>query len=1081
MPTEFLLASVGAGKTEVVQARLLAFKKARPFDKAWCLLATERQIYAFRQRLISRPDALGIYFNVEFFNFYPLYRHILELAGKPQRVLDNAARYRLLRLILAELESDGELELFGKIAGTPGLVRILADFIYELKQNLIDHRTFGEAARTAKDRDLARIYTRYQELLMRYDLVDREGEGWRALDELEDNHYLARDVGLLAVDGYDQFNTLQGQFLTLLAGRADDTLITLTTVPGRETTIGQRFQRALDRLIEYHRQESVVYRIHRQLETGGTRPPALRSLVDRIFQSGSSRAPADQAAVLLEAPDPAGEVGIALRRVKALILAGAAPDDILIAVRDWPRYAPYVEAQARAYGLAVSLDIGSPLAENAAIRALTNLLDLHRRDFRRRELLDVLRSAYFVIPDLGAAEVDYLERLSQSKLILGGRQEWLAALEHSEIQPLEAEDEEDEASADDTPQVSPDQVRAALTAFFDAVTPPPHEAAAAYAAWLEDLIGLDPVDDTDDQENTEHDPAYSLSMIAAIRSPALGTDHDRIVARDLTALQEVKRLLSAMLSAHRLFSALEMKSAPGWDAFHTDLLNAVRATDLAQRTGRDGRVLVTTVVNARGLPHKHVILLGLSEGVFPARIAEDLLYLDSERRTLQARGIALSTQAERADDDGLFYEMISLATESVALTRATVENGAPLPPSHLWRAFDAVYDGTPVQTIRVGAVVPLAQAASLRELALATADSLMQGNDRDAANLAWYAAAYPDQWAQLRHARAVEARRMSNRPHDRFSGRLQSAVLIASAAERLNDRVWSASQLNDYGICAFRFFAKRLLKLEPLLEPEDGMDAAQLGTLYHEILEHTYRQLAEENLAIVPQSLPRALELLEANADALLADAPARIGFRAPSLWETEREVLMRRLRSLVHDDFDETSKAHQELAKLAPGERRPYHTEMPFGDGGVFTLDLGDERLRLRGVIDRIDRAGDRAIVVDYKSGRTTIPVSEIERGRNFQMMIYLLAANQALQGRAQVAGGLFWHIASRSTSGTLQPDDDAIEAGKTHLRRYLERGRAGIFTGEASKIEDGKCSRYCDYSQLCRFSIMRRRKPDA
>ncbi|MBE0690159.1 MAG: hypothetical protein IH587_08580, partial [Anaerolineae bacterium] len=586
MPTEFLLASVGAGKTEVVQARLLAFKKARPFDKAWCLLATERQIYAFRQRLIQRPDALGIYFNVEFFNFYPLYRHILDLAGKPQRVLDNAARYRLLRLILAELENDGELELFGGIAGTPGLVRILADFIYELKQNLIDHRTFGSAAQTAKDRDLARIYTRYQELLMRYDLVDREGEGWRALDEVEDNHYLARDVGLLAVDGYDQFNKLQGQFLTLLAGRAEDTLITLTTVPGREETIGKRFQRALDRLIDYHREESVVYRINRPLETGSNRPPALRNLVDRIFQSGAARVPASRAALLLEAPEPAGEVSVALRRVKALILAGAAPDDILIAVRDWPRYAAYVESQARAYGLAVSLDIGGSLAENAAIRALINLLDLYRHDFRRRELLDTLRSAYFIVPGIGAAEVDLLERLSQLKLVLGGRHEWLGALEHAQTAALEDEDGETLAG-DLSDTVSPDELHTALTAFFDAVTPPMHETVAAYAAWLEDLIGLDPVDDTDDEESAEHSAAYSLNMIAAIRNPALDAAHDRIVARDLTALQEVKRLLCAMLSAHRLFAALEMTGALGWDAFYGELLNAIKGGDLSQRAGRD--------------------------------------------------------------------------------------------------------------------------------------------------------------------------------------------------------------------------------------------------------------------------------------------------------------------------------------------------------------------------------------------------------------------------------------------------------------------------------------------------------------
>jgi ATP-dependent helicase/DNAse subunit B len=153
----------------------------------------------------------------------------------------------------------------------------------------------------------------------------------------------------------------------------------------------------------------------------------------------------------------------------------------------------------------------------------------------------------------------------------------------------------------------------------------------------------------------------------------------------------------------------------------------------------------------------------------------------------------------------------------------------------------------------------------------------------------------------------------------------------------------------------------------------------------------------------------------------------------------------------------------------------------MPFGSDGVFTLDLGGDQVRLRGVIDRIDLVGDRAIIMDYKSGSSEIPISEIARGRNFQMMIYLLAAQATLQDSADIAGGLFWHIASRKTSGTLTSDDEVIEAGKAHLRSYLTRGRAGNFASEANKIEEGKCSRYCDYSQLCRFNIMRRRKPDA
>ena len=83
----------------------------------------------------------------------------------------------------------------------------MAEFIYELKQNLIYPDAFARAAAagTDKDRDLALIYSAYQERLRQHDLVDREGEGWLALEELENNPYIAADVALLLADGFDQF------------------------------------------------------------------------------------------------------------------------------------------------------------------------------------------------------------------------------------------------------------------------------------------------------------------------------------------------------------------------------------------------------------------------------------------------------------------------------------------------------------------------------------------------------------------------------------------------------------------------------------------------------------------------------------------------------------------------------------------------------------------------------------------------------------------------------------------------------------------------------------------------------------
>lgn len=1090
---QVLLARVGAGKTVAVQNRLLDLKRRRPLAKAWVLLSTERQIVDFRQRFMASGKVRNehVFFNIDYFNFYSLYHHLLAASGTPQRCLDDTARFGLIRALLADLYPNGG-GIFGGIAHTPGFVRIVATFLYELKQNLVIPEAFKQAARTPKEVELAYIYAEYQLALTRHDLVDREGEGWLALGVVERVPEIAQSVDLLIVDGYDQFNPLQAALLTLLGAQVQDAVVTLTTVPGREATIGRRFADAFGRLQAAH--DALGY----PLETvafsapSDTRHPALRHLSDQLLAPKPRRAPAGEAVRWIEAPDPAREVGAVLRRVKRLLLDGALPDDILIAARDWTLYGGQMAAQARGYDLPVALHYGDPLARNPAVVALLDLLRLHAGDFRRRDLLDVLRSPYFAVPGLDASRVDLLERISLEMRVTGGRHNWLEAIALASSPPVLDEESAEataEASADEETGVSTFHVHPetaaelydALEWFFAQTTPPPRASVYEYVAWLEDLIGQDISDPDDPDDPSELDvqasagapAAYTLSMPARVRA----ADDPLVSARDMSSMHHFKRVLSGLLSAQALAGSLGYagQRSTEWKTFIRDLTTTIDATTVGRGAGRDGRVLATTVADARGLPHRHVFILGLSEGIFPQPTPEDPLLLDSERERLRARHIPLQTQAERAGDDGLFYSLIGQAHDSLTLSRPHSKNGEHWAASHLWRAVLAVFDDSVVERLKHGDVPT--DPATPHEAALAAADALSRG-----AAPVWVDPSY---WERIRFAREVEARRLSRDPHDHYSGRLRDPALLEWVASALDEsHVWSASQLNDYGICGFRYFAGRLLRLEPLEEPEDGMDSRQLGTLFHEILERTYRRLGG---SVTPDRLDEALAVLDEVAAERMASAPARLRFRVSPQWQQEQRVLRRRLERLIRDDFTGASP----LDKHFPGVREIYAQEARF-DGLAF--DLGDETLRVRGSIDRIDRQGDRVLVVDYKSGSARIPKEETDRGRNFQMMLYLLAAQAVIEqdesddetsdhpkGRPhEVAGGLFWRIGGESLGEMATAEDaDIIAAGIDHVRRYLSLARSGDFAAHANRLDSGKCAAYCDFHQFCRVASTHQRKP--
>ena len=82
-----------------------------------------------------------------------------------------------------------------------------------------------------------------------------------------------------------------------------------------------------------------------------------------------------------------------------------------------------------------------------------------------------------------------------------------------------------------------------------------------------------------------------------------------------------------------------------WRRFHSDLVHALETTTADPiHNSQVPQALVTTAAEARGLPYKHVYILGLAESLFPAGITEEPLFFDSERESLQERGIPLATQ-----------------------------------------------------------------------------------------------------------------------------------------------------------------------------------------------------------------------------------------------------------------------------------------------------------------------------------------------------------------------------------------------------------------------------------------------------
>jgi ATP-dependent helicase/DNAse subunit B len=265
---------------------------------------------------------------------------------------------------------------------------------------------------------------------------------------------------------------------------------------------------------------------------------------------------------------------------------------------------------------------------------------------------------------------------------------------------------------------------------------------------------------------------------------------------------------------------------------------------------------------------------------------------------------------------------------------------------------------------------------------------------------------------------------------------------------------WSPSSLESYHSCPYSFFVGRVLKLEPRQEPAEGLDAAQLGTIYHQIFEQLYRTLNRPDRTD-PDKL---LAILPSISRKILDEAPATGGFRETAWWrETRQEIANNVARSIV---------AMAEIQE----EFVPKGFELRFFGARALTVRDGSDRFILHGVIDRVDSDHQgRSRIIDYKTaGPYSYTKQTLENGDKIQIALYALAARDALE-QGEPVDGFYWHIRhARPSDLTLSGygPSEAIDIAVGHAWDSVRGARQGYFPAEPPA--DG-CPSYCPAAGFC------------
>ena len=703
------------------------------------------------------------------------------------------------------------------------------------------------------------------------------------------------------------------------------------------------------------------------------------------------------AATFLSCPGETSEVQEAVREALRFVSAdGRTFNDVAILCRSREQYDPVLRDTLANLGIQAYFRHGRPLTEQPDARLLWLLLETIRSNFSRASVMEL---ACHLGPN------SHWDALSVQLGIIGGQQQWIERLEAVFSEPAG-----ERRGTDDTRR----------------------------REWRQRTAG--------------HSLAFVRKLITHLGALPGEAKWSEYAATLVTAFQALGGRNDAVIDCIQALGDLEaFQPRVSFDTFADYCQKSLEAAADQSEKFEGGGVFVGDVMSARGLSWPLVIVLGLVEKSFPRPVREDPLLADEERARISTE---LPRKLNGYDEERLLFSLATAAArERLVLSYPRLDPATSRPRLASFLLLE--YAGAAsFQALEKRATrIPLApvretdEPLNERELDLAALESLVDKSR-------YLRQVSPLLADGVAHAGARWRERVLT-PYDGLLGNAEALKLLRERFG-LEKIVISTTSLEDFFGCPFYYFQKRVLGIERWEEPEAALsiDALDLGSLYHAILDDYYQSQARDIVAVAEKHF-REFE---------------RRGVTGyPTVWEIKKQIVVEELGAFIERD------------RAASAGWQPTKFEEEFHAVAVAPP------VRLRGKIDRIDLSDDgrRARVLDYKTGRQPRGVHDdsLAGGETLQLPLYILAAQQLLP-KVRVESAHYLYFTLRGGYRTITFTRAALDAQRAVLTGMLDTATDMIRRGVFGQYATPEGCRHCDFRPICGNGILKlyeRKREDA
>jgi len=752
----------------------------------------------------------------------------------------------------------------------------------------------------------------------------------------------------------------------------------------------------------------------------------------------------------LRASNRQREIEIIAKEIKSIIIdEKIAPENICVVFNLIAKYSPLIRYTFSQYEIPINLTDRIPLSTCMPVVSIVNFLEILENDFYYRNIFRALNSSYI---NFEGVDLSNLLKVSIQLKIISGYDNWnnsiQTALKTGMNEYDDFTDTEREARILNKALNDINLIYEMLKPFFKNLS------IIEFKSEFRKFI-------------------FSSGVLKHL----LGGDDKNIELN----VRGFNKFLSVV---EELFEVLKLEE--GSDKtfplkyFLNNIRNAVSAARYNVHEIPGYGVQVTTLDEIRGLTFDYLFIAAMNDGDLPTKYSPEIFFSGSFRK---------KEEIHQTEERYRFYQALCSWRNKLYFSLSDSDDKAQLVESNFLSEFKQSFQiGKKDEAYYAPLIYSKQELLQLIGKNNSIDDEVIHYAKNTGINIK----------EMLEKIKADKERLQGVESNSVFGGNINSSISTEakSKLESFKDNIYSTSQLETYAKCPFKYFAERVLKLEPPQKPSEDFEALEMGSLLHKILYEFYIKLTKQKIILAgcsEKNFQKAKKILFDTARQNISQANFKSFF---SFYEQEK--------ILGINGNEQNSILYQFLILERNFDTGfvPMFFETTFGvrEKGDVTDKNSEIKIKagsttIRGKIDRIDINEKDGLfnIIDYKLGGKKPKTDELNQGLSLQIPLYMFAAAELIKSQLNIdmqphRGYIYSlkfsekdfgkKIVSLLRMAEKKSDDELINSNLEMINicidaidKYSLLISEGKFNLSTLEDRENKVCCYCNFRSICRI----------